>query len=47
MGIRIHKPSNGEATKVAAEINSAPSTPIAFAAAPHPATERILPVIAA
>jgi hypothetical protein len=35
VGIRIHKPSNGEATKAAREMSSAPSTPITFAMLPH------------
>ena len=48
IGIRIHKPSNGEATNVAAEISSAPSTPIAFAMLPHiQLPSAIPPVIAA
>ena len=35
VGIRIHKPSTGDTNKVAPEMSSAPSTPMAFAVLPH------------
>jgi hypothetical protein len=47
VGIRIQKPSNGEAINATAETSSAPSTPMTFAMLPHIQLPRAMPPVMA